>query len=252
MSLFATRRSLLAGLAASSIAATAAGSAQATSNPENPKLVELGEKLSPISESHVRARKARLDCYHATMKDWPKPHESITSWQKVAFSSLEYEYDVEGRSISLKCPDRGTRRIYSSEGLERQIASTKDTIARAERRKIKAKNYAERDRRWKDEIRDYKAKLRHAQTYERECQRLKRASGIEALSDDESAAREALSDHITAIMKEPSRTMLGVLIKAQALECWTKTSPFMQQVNPRGDLWARSMSTAVIEQAEAG
>ncbi len=75
---------------------------------------------------------------------------------------------------------------------------------------------------FKDKIREHRKDLPLAVIYEKECARFKATCGYEAATDAAAKSEKALHSHINAIMLEPSKTMTGVVIKAQALCGWNE------------------------------
>jgi hypothetical protein len=76
----------------------------------------------------------------------------------------------------------------------------------------------ERNRKWRDDyVARLKIRLRLAREYESETQRLRALAGVEAAKQRIKTAEARFSDASTAVSKLPSRTLVGLRVKADVL-----------------------------------
>ncbi len=234
-----SRRQVLLGLAAASTAAATVTEASAS---ENPELVELGNQLPAIEAEYVSARRAAAQIYRDAMKNWPLAPEEIVRFRRASLCG-ELERDVAGTGLHRQ-GEGDVWCIWTVEQIEATIAEYERDVARI--LKTKRQNrlgwHVER-------LNEARKALPKARAYWRKCARIRKSCGYETASKRKHEAMDSLRDHVNAIMEAEERTMLGVVIKAQALQSWTKVETFYRSLNSRGIDWPNQMSAAIIRQA---
>lgn len=233
------RRRVLLGLAAAS---TAAATVTEASTPENPELIELGDQLPALEAEYVSARQASAKIYREAMKDWPLAPDEIVRFRR-SFLSGKLERDVAGAGLHRK-GEEDTWTLWTVEQVESSITDYERDVARIlkTKRQTRLGWHVER-------LNEARKALPKAKAYWRKCERIRKSCGYESASKRKHKAMDALRDHVKAIMETEERTMMGVVIKAQALQSWTKVETFYRGFNIHGIEWPNQMGEAIIRQA---
>ena len=87
-------------------------------------------------------------------------------------------------------------------------------------------------------------KLAPARKYEAATARVLKASGIAEARDRQAEGREALAKLVGTIMAQPDITMVGVIIKAQALAVWCNNP--MRIFHFDGNKWPQQLAQSVL------
>jgi len=205
---------------------------------ESPRLLELAEGLPPLVIALVDARNRESSAYKAAMAEWPDVPDPLVSYPPKGFLGChDHERDVAGGARP------GGKHVSGSSFHRSRIEGFEQDLTR----KVVIKSES-RTKQLRGLIQDAKKEFRLAVAYEKECARIKAKSGYETASDAHSGARKALHNQVNAIMAEPEKTMVGVLIKAQALDAWNKVDHFHRTFNIQGPEWAEAMAHAVLRQ----
>lgn len=245
MSFTATRRRLLMGLAAATTAAVSGAPAAGATRPaETPELVALGDALPPLLDAFTSARAEAERIAAEVAEVWPLAPVEILyfiegSVMEADVTGTGISRTVEGRRAALGAPE--VWRYAPPEALEAMIARERRKIAHVMTTKSKRGLKFHQGC-----LTQYEAALPVARAYCAEIERLTRESGYPAAAARRTAARGALKAHISAIMRQPAKTMEGVLIQAQALEAWGSVETIFQQVNAEAQIWASAMAGGIM------
>lgn len=245
----ATRRQLLFSLAAAStaaIGAAAGASPRAEVQAENPMLLRLADELATVDAEHDAAIEARRKIVAETRKIWPLAPEEIFG----GGSHGDLERDVTGGAL-IRPGENEPKNIGKPEGFAywqgvARHALQKKSRARSER------GVRERERfnaYWREELRKAERAEPLSVAYWAECERIQEASGYRSAQLRETAACKKLKALVAAILAEQEETMLGVIIKAQALAAWNKADVLWRALNVEGVDWGGQMAAAVMRQA---
>ncbi len=201
------RRRLLFGLAAASTAA--AIPATASTPPEDPELINLGDMLPAILDEHRTATDAENAILDEWEPRWPRAPEILRAGDTWG---SDMERDLVGRGISYtdKFGKRRCPRLHKAT----DAAASIEHATKALRRR---RNEASR-RQAMNSIEHWTPIYDAARKYEGECQRIRDRSGYEAAHERRLASEKALTDHVFLILRQEPRTMAGIVIQAQAIE----------------------------------
>ncbi len=237
------RRNVLLGLAAAS---TAAATVSEASVAENPVLIELGDQLPALEAEYISARRAASQIYREAMKDWPlAPDEIIRSREPRASLYGEIERTVAGGGLTRR-GEENCFGVWKTENIESHIRVHEGDIARI------LKTRRQNRLGWHvDRLNEAREALPKARAYWKKCARIRKTCGYEAAYDRKHAAMDALRDHVNTIKCAEERTMMGVVIKAQALKAWSNVEQWYRGLNVKGINWPTQMSAAIIRQAGA-
>ena len=234
-----SRRNVLLGLAAASTAAATVTEASAS---ENPELIELGDQLPSVEAEYVSARRTAAQIYRDAMKDWPLAPEEIVRWRRASLCG-ELERDVAGAGLRRQ-GEEDTWCIWTVEQTATTIAEYERDVARI--LKTKRQNRLG----WHvARLNEARETLPIAQSYWNQCERIRKSCGYKTANDRKHAAMRRLKAHVDAIMCAEEQTMMGVVIKAQALQAWKGVERFYRGFNVEGIEWPTQMSAAIIRQA---
>lgn len=256
------RRRLLLGLAsASTAAAVGAMPAPALASPaiaENPRLLELASKLPALVSAHNEAQQAQ-DAVEAKWNAvWPWAPDELTAlgtahpWEgkqpgepemRVMGGYLWRKGDAFPRRIVVT-----TRKLWGEFNLVRYHLGV---LRKGKQKKSGGKTEAA----WRDELARLERQHGIAETYEKECARLKgpATAEYETKWTVTHRFRDEMEDLIAAMMNEPDLTMEGLLIKAQALAAWDKSGKGMAKLAIRHAIqWHGQIAASILRHAEGG
>jgi hypothetical protein len=201
------RRRLLFGLAAASTAA--AIPATASTPPEDPELINLGDMLPAILDEHRAATDAESAIVKTWAPRWPRAPEILhdgAAW------GMDMERDLIGRGISHTDSLGKARFLRLHKATD--VATSIEHATKALRRR---RNEASRQSAM-NSIEHWTPIHDAAREYEAECQHIRDRSGYEAAHERRLASEKALTDHVFLILRQEPQTMAGIVIQAQAIE----------------------------------
>lgn len=219
-----SRRQLLAGIATASNAAsilmdasTLHADATMALPDENPVLLQMGDRLMETIQRYHRAR-AKVDAIVAEWSPrWPAAPEAIHAG--TAANCLET--DLLGVPVQIDGSKR-RRFIWTANEADWSIRDCKDALGRQPGKRGRVRGSTQEH--WRAELERWTAVHDAAVTYEAECARVRLESGIDAAVKEWTFAERALNGAVDGIMRETEITMLGTLVKVQALDAWGQTS----------------------------
>lgn len=190
-----------------------AAAEEAAASPENDILVSLGNQFPAVAKRMASAKQRYWQAYRRAMKLWPTAPEEITA----GYGWYQPERDIRGTAIR---PDKSpliegeqARTVYESSYFRREIVS----IDRALRRKRK-RPLAEAEVAGIAAERDRLARLAEAaEAYERAREEARQAVDWGDVHAEHEAAFAAMESAVDAIMSQRAETMVGLVVKAQAL-----------------------------------
>ncbi|MBT1155711.1 hypothetical protein J1C56_08915 [Aminobacter anthyllidis] len=256
------RRRLLLGLASASTAAAVGAMpapAKAAGMAENPRLLELASELPALIAAYNDARQAQ-DAVEAKWNAvWPwAPDELTVPGTGLPWSDTRQPGEAEGRIMGgylWRKGDEFPRRIVvTTRNLDWDIGHAKRhlrALTNGKQKKSGGKALAA----WRDELVRLQQLHCTAETYEKECERLKEPARAEHKTKwtVTHKLRDELEDHIAAIMNEPDATMEGLLIKAEALAAWDKSGKDMDKLAIRhGREWHGQIAASILRHAQGG
>lgn len=243
------RRALLLGLAAASTAAATGGAAATVGHipavdgaaTENPELLRMAEELPGLCSEYRSAREAYEAIVTDTKPIWPMAPDEIfwLGWEG------DLERDVTGAAL-VRPGEEEAHRI----GKPSAFVWEQECCREAMQKKSMMRSKRERAYR-REKLAAAEKAEKMAEDYWAACERVRQASGIEPARERKAAAREALREHVSAILAGREQSMAGVVIKAQALAAWGEVELFHRMLNPHGDEWASHISASIMRQAEA-
>lgn len=239
------RRSLLRGLAAASIAA--GGASVAAASPvvplpvENEELIRLGNDLPAIIAAFTATRASLKAITDKWSPRWPvAPDEILMS---------RYSYGMMERSLTGHAIEREldgkkvTYGLLTTKDLERHMNLARGILKgkTVDSRKIRGKTRSD----WELELAEDTKSYSIAERYEKECQRIRDASGYDAADAAFRQATKDLAAIISSIMAQQDYTMAGIVIKAQALSMTNSNALFFETCFEGKD-WASEFSASVL------
>jgi len=242
------RRSLLLGLAAAStMAASATDSPAAISESENPELIRLAGELPEVAARYVEAQKHQVGVEVTYSSVWPVAPDEIT---KPGYEGAwgGFEKTFKGGGMFRKGEVR-PRQLISASSFRYDTKYAKRVLNgnKLEKSKIDGLNRQE----WEVRLVQLEKAQALAARYEAEIKRIKSSVDYEAVWRATHAARDALEDHIAAIMNEPEQTMTGLIIKAQALEAWGQVKGYKIPFR-HGEAWPEQIAASILRMARSG
>lgn len=247
------RRRLLLGLAAaSSVAAlpSIAATSPEAAVTENPTLVHLGDMLPAIAAEHIAAVKAETSIIAKWSARWPlapdaliKPYRDDSAmeraltdsaltrpgrqWPVPVITAAEIQHDIDGIRLALRRKRRDAFGPINWRGIK--LVPDQWELDLAERGKL----------------------LAIAEQYEADKAAVLDASGYVLAHARTKAARRALGDLVAEIMAQPDATMLGVVVKAQALAAWGNTDLLTRWSTPESHRWEGQLAASVLRLASS-
>ena len=245
------RRRLLMGLAAASSAAAlpsiAMAEAKVTST-ENPALVRLGDALPAVAAEYLAAATAEASIVAEWSTRWPlapealiKPYRDDSAmertltgaglirqgqqWPRPVITAAEIQLGIDGIRQSLRRKRRDPFGPVNWRGIK--LVPDQWELALAERGKL----------------------LAIAERYEADKAAVLDASGYTPAHSRMKAATQALGDMVAEIMAQPEATMLGVVVKAQALVAWGNTDLLTRWSTPGSHKWEGQLAASVLRLA---
>lgn len=202
-----SRRAMLA-----TIPATAALPAAALSTPEaaeNPNLLELGSELAAVEGAYQDALKNWQAAWAKWSPQWPLAPQPCCN----KFRGGEIERDLSGRGLIREGEARPWY-ISAAEDMERDLERERELLAKDDKRK---RSYGKRWRQYRyDHIAEAELGLALLPGYLAERDRIARESNFEAIHKARYRTSEELFAFVRRVLEEPSRTLTGVKIKAEA------------------------------------
>lgn len=240
------RRRLLLGLAAASTAAAAlavAPPAHSAPLAENPELVRLGDALPSIEAEYVKAQGVERAILAEWSPRWP-----------LAPASLINEGDQVDRELS-GWAFMVTNRF--GEVVPQRIASVDSLGFRIElaRRVLKGKAINNRrirglDRReWEVSLAQSLKLRKTAATLELKRARVSKASGLAPAKAETKAAFGRFAEAVKETMGHECATMDGVVIKALALDAWSRHADIGDMVRFGAGTWGQQLAASVLRLA---
>lgn len=240
------RRKMLIGLAASSTAAASKLQSQPAKSLEDARLIELSDALPKLHSTYIEARKSKAAIVKETKEIWPLAPEEI-----VTLSWGELETSITGAGIKRIIPGRcynGEARhwqVITPNGWKARIRNHKQDIARIE--KTKSKRGLVRSQ---TELAKARKALRLSKKYYADIERIRKASGYDQARESGEAALAALKANVDASMNIQAKTMVGVVIQAQALAAWGDVTPYRRAFDVEALGWPQKIATSIITQSE--
>jgi hypothetical protein len=245
-----TRRTLLAGLAAASAAATLPASAMAAAALESPALVALADGLAAALEEVKAARADYAQCVRDWSPLWPAVPEAI----RLSYTPAhEGDWDFEGFAL-----EQGERRrpvgCLTADGLAKDIATIRKAMNR------KRPNTGAAFKVWTSAsgleghtvngwavVADQLSGLKEiAMQFEAEKVRIHAAANFVARRDRRANALASLASAIGAVMAETPITVEGLLIQAQAMEAVPYMDPWQRASTALTASWGADFAASLI------
>lgn len=246
------RRRMLLGLAAASTAAAAPVALAGGKSPsENADLIQLGDLTEALANAEREAREEAALIYAEWDPKLPAAPEEI----KFPFHGFDCRGNWERRldGAARHWGDDAREGIRSVENAQQAAYWTQEYLARPCRSKT-ASGIA-RHEKWLGKLRvqlvQEKSVLKLSKRYHAEFARVLKASGYEAARKRLTAAENALSQHVTAIMKHEALTMAGVIIQAQAIEVTSQMPPFVMALEGSRERWSTRLAASILRIAAA-
>jgi hypothetical protein len=251
-----TRRRLLLGIAAASASAAALtmpNDTHAAAIEENPELVRLGDELPRIAEDYNSARAAKNAALLAWSSRLPRAPDAITApgW---SWSSDDSERSLDGTPL-VRTGESYARRVWSAAALANEAKRGERVLRGTSFEKNKNGKHRRLTR---DEYRQlvdgYYEKYAVARDYEAERDSIKAQSDIDSVQKRLDDAEKAFSEALKAILREPDRTMVGVVIKAQAIATASAAGRFflLSTFDAETGDWGTRLANSVLTHAKAG
>ena len=237
------RRRLLLGLAAASTAAASLSIPAATAPLENPRLIELGDKLEALEAACLSARDKVYAIEAHWAPRWPKTPAALLG------EGTEIDRDFQGYAIH----ERGRPMIHQTYGSTHDIGWRLENARRIvrgrtiDKRKIRGAGRAE----WEQEL----ARLRRlqpiAKLHEARRTRVMKQSGYKEAKKAREIAMRNLGDLVSEAVALPATGMAGVMIKAQVLAAWGRYADALWNMSYPGALtWGSDLARSVLGAAE--
>jgi hypothetical protein len=249
------RRRLLLGLAAASTAAAAFIVDAVAAPVENPKLLALAAELPAIAEASRVAYRAYKDMAKRWSSATPWAPDELTvpgtAWPTDDFKQPgDAELKALGGYLWRKGDEFPRRIVVKSWQVYGDLLD-----ARRQKRQAKKIGSLTDFAHYEDEEMRLKKLLATAKDYEAKFRRVRTAAKAdhERLWPAKDSAREALENHVAAIMDSPDWTMEGLVIKAQALAEWDRVDEgFEKLAFKHGHDWHGQIATSILRHALGG
>lgn len=247
------RRRLLLGLAAAS---TAAATVNAAATPaENPALLALVAELPAMAEAYHVERHAYKDMEKKWNAATPWAPDDLTvpgiAWPQWDDKQIgDAESKVLGGYIWREGDDFPRRIVVESWCVYGQLGAV-----RRQKRHAKKAGSLPDFAHYEEEEKRLKKLLATAESYEASYSETKKKARAdhEAMSPVKYGARDALENHVAAIMDTPDWTMEGLVIKAQALAEWDRVGDGMEKLAfKRGTNWHGQIAASILRHAAGG
>lgn len=250
MSLFSqTRRQILMGLAsASAAAAVGLPASGATAQGEDQALLALADKLDGALQAHLDACTKVSSIAERWGPQWPTPDRKIYFYSG---GSMKHR-DILGRGIETPWAERrpdimhvasiGTPEYYEASAERRRAEYNRKMATKSQRGAKSEKMWMERDA----------ENAPIARAYWSEVERITKASGIKEAQALQKGTRDELRELVGSIVMSRENSITGLVIKAQAMQAWSKVEKFHRAVNPDGPAWADEIAATIIRQAAGG
>ncbi|WP_417240600.1 hypothetical protein [Celeribacter halophilus] len=242
MTLITNRRSMLLGLVTATTAAVTGNTASgAPTTNEAPELLALADQLEGTLQAHMKAKEEVARIVSIWGPQWPKPDSRIIRYG----ADCKTHRDIEGRGIEtewgpgiMRVQDLGT-----PEHFEKSAAHYRDVFERKMKTKSQrgakgARKCAERDA----------SLIEPARAYWSEVDRIEKSSGIKEAIEAVSSTQDALKKLVGNILTFHERTITGLIIKAQAMQAWSKVDQWDRKMNPDALKWADAMNDTILRQ----
>lgn len=241
------RRRMLLGLAAASTAAATGTVAANAAVAENPELIRLAQELPAFADQYHSAREHQRATEAEWAPQWPIAPDDITEPGTGGLYGHPWERHFHGGSMTRrgeKHPRRIIPAFYFSSDADRcrRALKSKKLLAGP----INGRSRAE----WETELAESERLHSLAVAYEAETKRISETSAYEASWRAHSAAAKALETHIARMMAVPDFTMEGLIIKAQALEVWSRVGETYRLCQLGAD-WHGQIAASILRHARA-
>ncbi|MER8797850.1 hypothetical protein NKH75_27270 [Mesorhizobium sp. M0984] len=241
------RRRLLLGLAAASTAAaglTVAPPAHSAAQAENPDLIRLGDALPLVEAEYVKAHKAERAVLAEWSPRWPlapaclidggdEVDRKLSGW---AFEATNCYGEVRSQKIA----------SVLSLGFGIELARHVLKGKAIDKRKIRGL-----DRRgWEGSLAQSLRLRKTAETLEAKRARIKKASGLASAKAQTKAAFDRFAETVKETMGHECATMDGVVIKALALDAWSRHADRYDVFLTQGaSTWGQQLAASVLRLA---
>ena len=243
MTIEPTRRRVLLGIAAASAAAAGTAAKASQSPQELPKLIAMGDALPEIEAIYWRARERTRLVLTAVAPVWPEAPEEIRMWS----GDSKPETDISGAGIERPWSKDGkVRRVMhygTPEAIQDGIKQERARIAHI--MKTKSKRGLKYHR---TQMERYEKALPLSCWYVAEIERIRATSGYSEAKTAETAAKEALKEHVGEIMSTEPRGMEGVVVQAQALAAWQAIGS-VAAMDFETVEWSGKLAEAILQKA---
>jgi hypothetical protein len=238
------RRRLLLGFAAASTAAAGVSLPATAAAPiENPRLIELGDKLETLESACLSAR----DKVHAIEAYW------TPRWPKTPAALLDEgnEVDRDFQGYVIYEPDRPRiQQTYASpDDIDWRVDNARRIVRgrTIDKRKIRGAGRAE----WEQELARLSRLRPIAKRHEARRARVMKQSGYKEAKKAREIAMRNLGDLVSEAVALPATGMAGVMIKAQALAAWGRHADALWNMSYPGALtWGSDLARSVLTVAE--
>ena len=187
----------------------------------NPALVRLGDKLPAINAEYLAAAEAEATIVAVWSARWPLAPDALIKPYRDKYAM---ERGLTGEAIN-RPGHRYPLAVFSATEIQHDIDEIRQDLA--ERGKLLA--VAERHEADKAAVLD--------------------ASSYALAHTRMTAARQALGELVAEIMEQPWATMLGVVVKAQALRAWGNVDLLMCWSTPESHRWEGQVAASVLRLA---
>lgn len=246
------RRQILAAASAAALAPIAAiavdASVSVLPQAENPTLLALGEELPRIEAEYHAACAAWDAMWREWSPKWPlAPDPCVTEGSGFSY---EIERDLTGEGL-VRAGRKSPLRLLTLNHLEWRRDHMLAVMAKDARRKRKAgaKTLAY----WQSEVASSELGIALLPGYLAECERIKRESNVVPLEKARWDAVHRMFAFARQVLQEPSHTVAGLRIKAQAVAALARLRRSdamwgnMKDIRERSDLMAVLLGKAMLD-----
>lgn len=244
-----TRRQILMGLAsASAAAAVGLPASGAIAQEEDQALLALADKLDGALQAHLDACAKVSNIAERWGPQWPTPDRKIYCYSNDSGKHrdiLGWEIETpwaERRSDIMHVASIGTPEYYEASAERHRAEYNRKMATKSQRGAKSEKIWMERDA----------ESAPIARAYWSEVERITAASGIKEAQAQEIETREALHKLVNSIVMHRESSITGLVIKAQAMQAWSKVERWDRICNVEGAVWADEIAATIIRQAASG
>ncbi len=245
------RRRLLMGLAAASGAAAlpsiAMAEAKVTST-ENPALVRLGDTLPEATAEYLVAAESEASIVAQWSARWPLAPDALI---KPYRDDYAMERTITGAGLTRQ-GQQWPIPVTTAAEIQHDIDEIRQALRRKRRDAFGPVNWRgikQVPDQWELSLAERGRLLAIAGRYETNKAAVLDASGYIKALGRMTSARQALGDLVAEIMAQPEVTMLGVVIKAQALVAWGEVDLLTRWSTPESHRWEGQLAASVLRLA---